>query len=601
MSLEEIEEYSQNLNTLYFKNEIKNILYRTSELNQFENFLGSKLNRSILIIGNSGVGKTALVHGFVANQYEKSEIAIKKHTIFELNLVQLFDKFEQRLIFSGKIQKLIDNLITNPYHSLFIENLSDLFSAYLSGAIHREETTITLFDFLAKHIRNGDISLITCCDAKYLEVIEKKHPQIANIFHKIYLNELTEEETYNIIKFRKEEFEKFHLVNYNEEIIRKCIELSSFYLETLSNPKKAIMTFDSVGAIVKVRAENSLPKHILEFNKQIREIKDLKNTAVKNQQYERAADLRDDESRLIRQLEFAKIEWSEQRSGKPDDVIFNDIYEAIAEIVHGSKDQILNKERVRNNPYSKHENKTFKERLKDFELDDKSSIAIDNIPNVLRTSLQQYILFFREFLKQVKGIEIFFNVAIIEKGLRIDINPDEIDDFSKLQDWFDEYMGYVFNKSKDFSVNFEHKITEIEGQLAMAELKNQIRYLESQLEVKQLAIDGLKLLNPNSKFPRLSEPEYLKFLHSEGYSNKKEFVKALKIKLSKDKISEVFDKIFEFSENAGTTDIDELIIIKSNFSAFRSKQNRGLLTSQDSNERAKVVNSLLNFINDSLL
>ena len=100
-------------------------------------------------------------------------------------------------------------------------------------------------------------------------------------------------------------------MEYSDDAIKACVQLSNRYISDRFLPDKAIDVLDEVGARVHLKNIH-VPKHIEEYEKQIEKIKEDKNKAVKDQKYEKAADLRDDESKLIRQLEIAKMDWEEE-------------------------------------------------------------------------------------------------------------------------------------------------------------------------------------------------------------------------------------------------------------------------------------------------
>ncbi|MFK7935576.1 MAG: AAA family ATPase, partial [Saprospiraceae bacterium] len=120
-----------------------------------------------------------------------------------------------------------------------------------------------------------------------------------------------------------------HHVNYSDDAIKACVQLSDRYISDRFLPDKAIDVLDEVGARVHLKNIH-VPKHIEELEKKIEELKEQKNQAVKNQQYERAADLRDQESKLVRQLEFAKVEWEDESKTKRYPVEEEDIAEVVS-------------------------------------------------------------------------------------------------------------------------------------------------------------------------------------------------------------------------------------------------------------------------------
>ena len=139
------------------------------------------------------------------------------------------------------------------------------------------------------------------------------------------------EETKHILENIKSKYEDYHNVLYTDEAISACVKLSDRYISDRHLPDKAIDVLDEVGARVHLKNIH-VPKHIEELEKQIEELKEQKNKAVKNQQYEKAADLRDQESKLTRKLEKAKEEWEETAKTQKFPVDEEDIAEVVSMI-----------------------------------------------------------------------------------------------------------------------------------------------------------------------------------------------------------------------------------------------------------------------------
>jgi len=147
-------------------------------------------------------------------------------------------------------------------------------------------------------------------------------------FQKVIVDPPSPEEAVEILTNIKEKYEDFHNVTYSEDAIKACVHMSDRYMSDRFLPDKAIDVLDEVGARVHLKNIH-VPKHIEKLEGQIEEVREEKNSAVKNQQYERAADLRDSESKLIRQLDFAKVEWEEESSRRGADrgsSIYDDRY-----------------------------------------------------------------------------------------------------------------------------------------------------------------------------------------------------------------------------------------------------------------------------------
>jgi ATP-dependent Clp protease ATP-binding subunit ClpC len=148
-------------------------------------------------------------------------------------------------------------------------------------------------------------------------------------FQKVLVDPPSPEEAEHILHNIKAKYEDFHNVSYSDEAIKACVKLSDRYISDRFLPDKAIDVLDEVGARVHLKNIH-VPKHIEELEAQIEEIKEEKNKAVKSQQYEKAADLRDHESKLVRKLEKAKEDWEEESKTKKFPVSEDDIAEVVA-------------------------------------------------------------------------------------------------------------------------------------------------------------------------------------------------------------------------------------------------------------------------------
>ena len=137
------------------------------------------------------------------------------------------------------------------------------------------------------------------------------------------------DETIHILQNIAPKYEEFHSVDYADEALHACVKLSDRYISDRFLPDKAIDVLDEVGARVHLKNIH-VPKHIEELEKEIELLKDKKNQAVKNQQYEKAADMRDKESQLMRSLEESKESWEQESKTKRFPVTEEDIAEVVA-------------------------------------------------------------------------------------------------------------------------------------------------------------------------------------------------------------------------------------------------------------------------------
>jgi ATP-dependent Clp protease ATP-binding subunit ClpC len=163
---------------------------------------------------------------------------------------------------------------------------------------------------------------------EYRQYIEKDGA-LDRRFQKVMVEPPSAEEAINILHNIKEKYEEFHNVTYSDDAIDACVKFSNRYITDRHLPDKAIDVLDEVGARVHLKNIH-VPDHIVKLEARIEELKEEKNHAVKNQLYEKAADLRDSESKLMRQLEYEKSRWEEDSKTKRYPVDEEDIAEVVA-------------------------------------------------------------------------------------------------------------------------------------------------------------------------------------------------------------------------------------------------------------------------------
>ena len=220
-------------------------------------------------------------------------------------------------VHSERITKL------EPFDVLFIDEIHTIVGA--GGATGSLDASNIFKPALAR----GELQCIGASTLdEYRQHIEKDGA-LDRRFQKVMVNPPSPEEAINILENIKPKYEDFHNVTYSDDAIQACVKLSERYISDRFLPDKAIDVLDEVGARVHLKNIH-VPKHIEDLEKSIEEIKELKNQAVKNQQYEKAADLRDKESKQVRQLEFAKVQWEEEAKTKKYPVEEEDIAEVVA-------------------------------------------------------------------------------------------------------------------------------------------------------------------------------------------------------------------------------------------------------------------------------
>ena len=270
------------------------------------------------------MGKTAIVEGLALRimQRKVSRTLFNKRIVM-LDLAALVAGTKYRGQFEERMKAIMNELEKTRDVILFIDEIHPIVGA--GGATGSLDASNIFKPALAR----GELQCIGASTLdEYRQHIEKDGA-LDRRFQKVLVEPPSAEEAIHILHNIKNKYEDFHNVNYSDEAITACVRLSDRYITDRFLPDKAIDVLDEVGARVHLKNIH-VPQHIVELETQIEELKESKNQAVKNQQYERAADLRDRESKLVRQLEFAKVQWDEESKTRRYPVTDEEIAEVVS-------------------------------------------------------------------------------------------------------------------------------------------------------------------------------------------------------------------------------------------------------------------------------
>jgi ATP-dependent Clp protease ATP-binding subunit ClpC len=319
-----LDNFGRDVTKLADEGKLDPIIGRENEIERVSQILSRRKKNNPILIGEPGVGKTAIVEGLALriNQKKVSRTLFNKRIVM-LDLAALVAGTKYRGQFEERMKAIMNELEKSRDVILFIDEIHTIVGA--GGATGSLDASNIFKPALAR----GELQCIGASTLdEYRQHIEKDGA-LDRRFQKVMVNPPSAEEAIHILENIKEKYEEFHNVNYSDEAIKACVQLSDRYISDRFLPDKAIDVLDEVGARVHLKNIH-VPKHIEDLEKRIEQIKELKNQAVKNQQYEKAADLRDDESKLVRQLEFAKMQWEEESKTKRYPVGEEQIAEVVA-------------------------------------------------------------------------------------------------------------------------------------------------------------------------------------------------------------------------------------------------------------------------------
>ena len=299
------------------------VVGRVKEIERLAQILSRRKKNNPILIGEPGVGKSAIVEGLALRIVEKkvSRILFDKRVI-ALDMTAVVAGTKYRGQFEERIRSILNELKKNPNIILFIDEIHTIVGAGSAAG------SMDAANMLKPALARGEIQCIgaTTLD-EYRQNIEKDGA-LERRFQKVIVEPTTAEETLQILKNIKDKYEDHHNVNYTDAALEACVKLTDRYITDRNFPDKAIDALDEAGSRVHL-TNITAPKEIEEQEKLIDEMKSLKNEAVKLQNFELAASYRDKEKEYTNQLDTLKEEW--EKSLKENRETVDD--EQIAEVV----------------------------------------------------------------------------------------------------------------------------------------------------------------------------------------------------------------------------------------------------------------------------
>ncbi len=319
-----LDNFGRDLTKMAELGKLDPIVGREKEIERVAQILSRRKKNNPILIGEPGVGKTAIAEGLALRIVQKkvSRVLFNKRVV-TLDLASLVAGTKYRGQFEERMKAVMNELEKSPEVILFIDELHTIVGA--GGASGSLDASNMFKPALAR----GDIQCIgaTTLD-EYRQYIEKDGA-LARRFQVVMVDATTPEETEQILNNIKEKYEDHHHVIYTEEAVKACVKLSDRYISDRFLPDKAIDVLDEAGARVHINNIH-VPDDILKLEEQIENVKKEKNQVVKSQKYEEAAQLRDKEKRLIDQLEKAKLAWEEETKKKRYTVTEENVADVVA-------------------------------------------------------------------------------------------------------------------------------------------------------------------------------------------------------------------------------------------------------------------------------
>ncbi len=333
-----LDNFGRDLTKMAEDNKLDPIVGREKEIERVAQILSRRKKNNPILIGEPGVGKTAIAEGLALRIIQKkvSRVLFGKRVV-TLDLASLVAGTKYRGQFEERMKAVMNELEKSSDVILFIDELHTIVGA--GGASGSLDASNMFKPALAR----GEIQCIgaTTLD-EYRQYIEKDGA-LARRFQVVMVDSTTVEETIQILDNIKEKYEDHHHVSYTKEAINACVKLSDRYISDRFLPDKAIDVLDEAGARVHINNIH-VPEDIVKYEEAIEDVKKEKNRVVKSQKYEEAAQLRDKEKKLIEQLDIAKAKWEEKTRTEKYTVTDDNVADVIAMMTGIPTNRIAQKE-----------------------------------------------------------------------------------------------------------------------------------------------------------------------------------------------------------------------------------------------------------------
>ncbi|MFN4074816.1 MAG: ATP-dependent Clp protease ATP-binding subunit [Cloacibacterium sp.] len=319
-----LDNFGRDLTALASEGKLDPVIGREKEIERVSQILSRRKKNNPLLIGEPGVGKSAIAEGLALRIMQKkvSRVLFNKRVI-TLDLASLVAGTKYRGQFEERMKAIMTELEKNRDVILFIDELHTIVGAGSSTG------SLDASNMFKPALARGEIQCIgaTTLD-EYRQYIEKDGA-LERRFQKVMVEPTSVEETILILNQIKDKYEDHHNVTYTDEAIAACVNLTSRYITDRFLPDKAIDAMDEAGSRVYIK-NMKVPTDIIEYEKQIEEIKELKQKAVKAQDYLEARKLKDEEERLQLELAVAQDKWDKEVKEKKEVVTEENVAEVVS-------------------------------------------------------------------------------------------------------------------------------------------------------------------------------------------------------------------------------------------------------------------------------
>lgn len=319
-----LDNFGRDLTKMAEDGKLDPVVGREKEIERVSQILSRRKKNNPILIGEPGVGKSSIAEGLALRivQRKVSRVLFGKRVV-TLDLASLVAGTKYRGQFEERMKAVMNELEKSPDVILFIDEIHTIIGA--GGASGSLDASNMFKPALAR----GEIQCIGATTLDEFRQYIEKDGALERRFQKVIVEPATQDESLQILNNIKAKYEDHHNVTYSDEAIKACVQLTARYITDRHLPDKAIDALDEAGSRVHI-TNITVPENILELEKKMEDIKELKNQVVRSQKYEEAAKLRDTEKQLQSQLEAAKKAWEEETKSNRVPVTEENVAEVVS-------------------------------------------------------------------------------------------------------------------------------------------------------------------------------------------------------------------------------------------------------------------------------
>lgn len=321
-----LDNFGTDITRAALENRLDPVVGREKEIERIAQILSRRKKNNPVLIGDPGVGKSAIVDGLAMRIVQKKvSRSLFDKRVIALDMASIVAGTKYRGQFEERIKAVLNELTNNPNIILFIDELHTIVGAGSAAG------SLDAANMLKPALARGQVQCIgaTTLD-EYRKNIEKDGA-LERRFQKVIVDPTTKEETLQILKNIKERYEEHHNVRYTDEALEACVNLTDRYITDRTFPDKAIDALDEAGSRVHI-SNVVIPKSIEKMEEELKQVEQMKTDAVKAQKYELAASYRDKQRQLLVALEEEEERWQKEIKEKPEVVDEEKIAEVVAMI-----------------------------------------------------------------------------------------------------------------------------------------------------------------------------------------------------------------------------------------------------------------------------